>query len=83
MTDSHNSARRPGHWPPGTRAPEADDQGAQHLALTAEQARWHVTLGVIRAHLEEQPSPQAVRAAARRWARAITQIADDINRGDQ
>lgn len=42
-----------------------------------ERARWHVTLGVIRAHLDEQPSRAARRAAARRWCAAITQMAGE------
>lgn len=41
----------------------------------------HDQLNSIRAHLAEQPTPQAVRAAARHWNDAITQIANDIIRG--
>ncbi|MET9583628.1 hypothetical protein ABZY10_11010 [Streptomyces sp. NPDC006539] len=72
--------RRPGTWPVENpvELPAVDDQGAQHLALTAEQARFHVTLGAIRADLEAQPSDICLRAAARRWQQAITAMADEL-----
>jgi hypothetical protein len=41
----------------------------------------HLELLSIRAHLAEQPSPQTIRAAARHWITAITNIADDIIKG--
>ncbi|MGY4917484.1 hypothetical protein ACWD9K_20070 [Streptomyces sp. 900116325] len=73
---------RPGRWPitnpVDLDAAEADEQGARHLALTAEQARFHITLGAIRADLEAQPSDICLRAAARRWTDAITQLADEL-----
>jgi hypothetical protein len=72
---------RPGQWPvtePVDLQQVGDDQGEKHLALAAVQARWHVTLGAIRADLEEQPSPMSVRVAARRWAEAVTAMAEDI-----
>ncbi|MBO0917508.1 hypothetical protein [Streptomyces laculatispora] len=74
------SERRPGQWPVDNpvELPEMDEQGAQHLALVAEQARFHVTLGAIRADLEAQPSEICRRAAARRWQQAITQLADEL-----
>ncbi|MFD6684197.1 hypothetical protein, partial [Micromonospora parva] len=72
--------RTPGQWP--VNKPIAldteRDQGEEHLALTAVQARFHVTLGAIRADLEEQPSPMAVLNAARRWNYAITAMADEV-----
>ncbi|MDX3578667.1 hypothetical protein [Streptomyces sp. FL07-04A] len=37
-----------------------------------------MTLGAVRAHLEEQPSPRAVRTAARRWCVQITAVAEDV-----
>ncbi|MFE7947378.1 hypothetical protein [Streptomyces sp. NPDC057426] len=73
-------SRVPGQWPisePVDTA-ENDDQGAAHLKLVAVQARFHVTLGAIRADLEEQPSPMAVLNAARRWNYAITALADEV-----
>ncbi|MFD5874047.1 hypothetical protein [Streptomyces sp. NPDC060322] len=72
--------RTPGQWPVDNpvELPKPDSQGAQHLALTAEQARFHVTLGAIRADLEAQPSELCLRAAARRWQDAITNLADEL-----
>ncbi|MFI6861756.1 hypothetical protein ACIBKZ_17970 [Streptomyces sp. NPDC050421] len=74
------SERRPGQWPVENpvELPEVDEQGAQHLALVAEQARFHVTLGAVRADLEAQPSDMCLRAAARRWQNAITALADEL-----
>lgn len=76
------SERRPGQWPVSNPVnldqAETDEQGAQHLALVAEQARFHVTLGAIRADLEAQPSEACRRAAVRRWHNAITNIADEL-----
>ncbi|MFJ2708866.1 hypothetical protein ACIO3R_37550 [Streptomyces sp. NPDC087428] len=75
MTD-----RDPGEWPVDNpvELEAADEQGTRHLALTAEQARFHVTLGAIRADLEAQPSEMCLRTAARRWQQAITQLADEL-----
>ncbi|MET8401421.1 hypothetical protein [Streptomyces sp900116325] len=72
--------RRPGQWPVDNpvELPAVDEQGAKHLALTAQQARLHVTLGAIRADLEAQPSDICLRAAARRWQQAITAMADEL-----
>ncbi|MEU1772622.1 hypothetical protein ABZ501_06395 [Streptomyces sp. NPDC019922] len=74
---------RPGQWPVDEPvdldAVEGDDQGARHLQLVAEQARFHVVLGAIRADLEDQPSELCLRAAARRWQQAITQLADELS----
>ncbi|QYA94038.1 hypothetical protein KZO11_10110 [Streptomyces anulatus] len=71
----------PGQWPTVLRAqlPEPDEQGDQHLAYTAEQARFHVTLGSIRADLEAQPSQVCRHAAKRRWVNAIAAIADELD----
>lgn len=73
---------RAGEWPvaePVDLEP-SDEQGQQHLELTRVQARFRVTLGSIRADLEEQPSPVCVRAAARRWTDAIAQITDELTK---
>ncbi|MCG3039178.1 hypothetical protein L7D48_01085 [Streptomyces sp. S1A] len=45
--------------------------------VNREKARWHITLGSIRAHLDEQPSRQSRRAAARRWCAAITAMGEE------
>lgn len=85
MIDSPDTPRRPGQWP-APRAPlhldNNEDQDPQ-AQVNRERARWHVTLGAIRSHLDEQPSPACVRAAARRWANAVIQLGDDIIRGGQ
>lgn len=81
------NAARPGQWPEGTRpgplpveghAVAHDEQGEQHLALVRVQARFHVTLGAVRADLEEQPSDRSIRAAAKRWQDAITAVAEEL-----
>ncbi|MET9516420.1 hypothetical protein [Streptomyces sp. NPDC002994] len=77
------SERKPGRWPVDeptelNAVEPSDVQGAQHLGLTAVQARFHVTLGAIRGDLEEQPSPMCVRTAARRWCDEITAMANEI-----
>ncbi|MDF6043220.1 hypothetical protein LRD69_13895 [Streptomyces sp. JH14] len=73
--------RRRGQWPVDNpvELPAVDEQGAQHLALTAEQARFHVTLGAIRADLEAQPSQVCRHAAKRRWINTIAAIADELD----
>ncbi|MEU8855717.1 MULTISPECIES: hypothetical protein [Streptomyces] len=74
---------RPGQWPVDEPvdldAVEGDDQGARHLQLVAEQARFHVTLGAIRADLEAQPSQVCRHAAKRRWINAIAAAADELD----
>lgn len=57
------------------------EQSDETLArLRWERARREAALGVIRAHLEEQPSPRAVREAARRWCTDITQLGEQVAR---
>jgi hypothetical protein len=67
-----NSERRPGEWPP---CPYTDELLRQQLR---ERARRELTLGSVRAALEEEPTPWCVRAAARRWCSQIAGIAEDI-----
>jgi hypothetical protein len=62
---------------------EADEQGERHLAVVGPRARFHVTLGALKAALEEEPSPRAVRSCLRRWIGAATQVADDVIRDKQ
>jgi hypothetical protein len=62
---------------------EADEQGEQHLAVVRPRARFHITLGALKAALEEEPSPRAVRSCLRRWISAATQVADDVIRDKQ
>ncbi|MCZ4099871.1 hypothetical protein [Streptomyces sp. H39-C1] len=49
----------------------------------AERARFHITLGALRAALEEQPSPASVRATYRRWTTAAAQLADEVAKNMQ
>ncbi len=73
--------RQPGAWPvPRTILPAQgeDELQAARARANAERARHEITLGAIRAHLEEQPSPAAARAAGRRWNTAITQLTEEI-----
>lgn len=62
----------PGAWPvcPYTEA--------LLVRARAERARRALTLGSIRADLEEQPSARAIRASARRWATDVLSLAEDI-----
>lgn len=71
-----------GQWPaPRTELlPQEDDTRARY---NHERARFHLTLGAIRADLEEQPNPNQVRAASRRWIEAITQMTDEVARAAQ
>ncbi|MFJ2631091.1 hypothetical protein ACIO6U_03880 [Streptomyces sp. NPDC087422] len=57
--------------------PEDADPDRQHIA---ERARFVVTLGVLRAALEEQPSEASIRACGRRWIGAATQATDEVIR---
>lgn len=41
----------------------------------------HDQLRSVRAHLSEQPTPQAVRAATRHWIEAILAVQDDVIKG--
>lgn len=74
--------RRPGEWPvpPATAAAvdDADEREARYLALAAEKARFHITLGALRSALEEQPNEACVRAAGRRWINAAVQAIDEV-----
>lgn len=76
--------RRVGEWPvppaPAAAVDEANEREEQYLAVAAEKARFHVTLGALRGALEEQPSPAAVRSCLRRWISAATQTAEEVTR---
>ncbi|AEM87053.1 hypothetical protein [Streptomyces violaceusniger] len=90
MTATHNEEgttgrvpRSPlGQWPiPRTELPSQEDD--IRARYNHERARFHLTLGAIRADLEEQPSPSQVRAASRRWIEAIAQMTDEAARAAQ
>ncbi|PWJ02418.1 hypothetical protein DKG34_38755 [Streptomyces sp. NWU49] len=68
--------RRPGRWPvddPIDLVPED-----LYVKRAAERGRHEIVLGSIRAHLEEQPTPGAVQAAARKWCADVTALGDEI-----
>ncbi|MBC3988028.1 hypothetical protein H8N00_03755 [Streptomyces sp. AC563] len=70
------SERRPGQWPVDKPITLVEPEPARRH--TAARARFVVTLGAIRAALEEEPSEHAVRQAARRWQDALTALADEV-----
>ena len=62
--------RRIGQWPVDrdeTRHDYADDEVTLFLQRAAERGRREIVLGSIRAHLEEQPTANAVQSATRHW----------------
>lgn len=76
-------ARQRGQWSAGCGDhlpnPALIEPGDEEwLTLQAERASRIVVLGRIRAHLETEPSPRAVRATARRWGRYITAMGEDV-----
>lgn len=71
---------RPGQWPVArAELPELPDPGVEpdrrHIA---EQARFHITLNTFRGALEEQPTPNLVRATGRRWLTAAAQVVEEV-----
>ena len=69
---THNENRAPGEWPP---CPYTD---ALLTRMRWERARRAITVGAIRAVLEEQPNAWCIRACARRWCADITAMAEDV-----
>lgn len=67
---------QPGQWPvPRTPLPELKTEPDRD---NHARARFHVTLGALRAALEEQPTPNLVRATGRRWLSAAAQLIDEV-----
>lgn len=62
---------------PGTDIAEAQRE-EQRAQWRAELAARDAALGVIRQHLESQPTASLVRACGRRWAQEIRFTADAI-----
>lgn len=83
---TENQQPRPGTWPTEPVDLDADtaerqaeqEHGAQYTRLQAERAWNQLVLDNIRIHLDRQPSPAAVQAAATHWKTAITQLADEL-----
>ncbi|WP_327263954.1 hypothetical protein OG444_22905 [Streptomyces sp. NBC_01232] len=61
-----------GEWP---RCPYTEELLVQ---ARRERARRELTLGSIRASLEEQPSATSARAAARRWVADVLALAEHV-----
>lgn len=79
------TAHRPGEWPVDEPADRdvvqhgyADDEVGLYLKRAAERGRREIVLGSIRAHLEEQPTANAVQSVARHWISDITAIGDEV-----
>lgn len=66
-----------GEWPP---APYTDEL---LIRARAERARRELTLGSIRASLEEQPSARSVRTVVRRWVADVTALGEDVAQSKQ
>lgn len=67
----------PGLWP----APRTDLSALEtepDRSYTRQAARFHLTLGALRAALEDQPTPNLVRATGRRWLSAAAQLTDEV-----
>jgi hypothetical protein len=77
--------RRPGDWPVNqpadlglTQHDYADDEVTLYLRRAAERGRREIVLDSIRAHLEEQPTANAVQAVTRHWVADVIAIGDEI-----
>ncbi|WP_156722619.1 hypothetical protein [Streptomyces apocyni] len=49
-----------------------------YLKRAAERGRHEIVLGSIRAHLAEQPTPNAVNAAVRRWISDLFALGEEV-----
>jgi hypothetical protein len=63
----------------GRPAPAPDDeQGTAYVEFWRERARRELVLDSIKASLEEQPSPRAVRSCARDWVADVLALAEAV-----
>jgi hypothetical protein len=80
VTENPEQHRRPGEWPVQPVDTGADQ--TEHDQLYVQRAQEHalreMVLGSIRHDLTQQPTPGAIRAAARTWKNAITNLADEL-----
>jgi hypothetical protein len=67
----------PGQWPV-TPVPDPDEYGAVYVEFQRLRARRWAVLDLIKANLEEQPSPRAVRSCARDWVADVLALAEDV-----
>lgn len=68
---------------PGVPTPSLDAADQAWQQWQAERARRASALSTIAADLRAQPSPRAVRAAARRWHNHIAALTNDITNPNQ
>ncbi|MEV4865632.1 hypothetical protein [Streptomyces ossamyceticus] len=63
-----------------TAAEGSDEHDRERLLVQyrRERARRALVLDSVRAHLDEQPSPRAVRTCARSWVAALLALAEDV-----
>ena len=80
------SEQRPGEWPVNEPADLAGLSGGEasndpdeiYVRLASERARREIVLASIRAHLDEQPTANAVHAVARHWISDVATIGDQV-----
>lgn len=58
----------------------ADDEVTQYLRRAAERGRHEIVLGSIRAHLEEQPTANAVQSTVRHWISDVAALGEEVAR---
>ncbi|GAA3272679.1 hypothetical protein [Streptomyces lavendulae] len=73
---AHTAPGSPGI--PGGEWPPCHNTGELLAAARRERARRELTLGSIRASLEEQPSANSARAAARGWVADVLALAERV-----
>ncbi|MEU8031938.1 hypothetical protein AB0C13_25380 [Streptomyces sp. NPDC049099] len=77
-TPSPATQPRTGRTTAASVAASTDNAAALRAKWQGENARRTQAYLAIREHLQEQPTPQAVRTVARLWCRDITHLADDV-----
>ncbi|WP_405671423.1 hypothetical protein [Streptomyces sp. NBC_01530] len=66
--------------PVATAAGESDEHDREQVLAQyrRERARRVLVLDSLRAHLDEQPSPRAVRTCARTWVADLLALAEQV-----
>jgi hypothetical protein len=67
--------RAPGQWPV---AQDDDEFSTVYSEFWRTRARRELVLGSIKASLEEQPGPRAVRSCARDWVADVLALAEAV-----
>jgi hypothetical protein len=79
VTENPAQHRRIGEWPTTpVHTDEQTDHDELYVKRAQERALREMVLGSIRHDLDQQPSPTAIRAAARDWKNAITNLTDEL-----